>query len=299
VGDYEVGVKRWDHVLEFMKEHNFPPNRVIVIEGLRNFGDVLHTSMVVRHYRQTHNPRNTAIVWGISEKFYKEFGPYTEHVNCRVLPLPHTSPDVRQKWKKYLDKKGLAKCVFPCVAVSGWNIGGNIIDNVLKNAEIKKLHVPRNPFFPATADDHRWRDQFLKKNKINGNYAVLEYNSYTLSKPPHNATWSTEKYDQLVKLIKKPVVFIGSDSDPKLNHGIDGRGCTFRQAKSLIMKANMVIGCGSGLSVIACCENINNRLIEVNIGKPLCAKEIYHRENTSAVKSDDPNQLAEIINQSL
>ena len=48
--------------------YKWPIKDTIFIEGLKNFGDCLHVSMIVNHYRKT-NP-SSHIVWAISEKYF-------------------------------------------------------------------------------------------------------------------------------------------------------------------------------------------------------------------------------------
>lgn len=289
---YEIGVRRLNDVI---KQIQFPKDRTIFIEGLKNFGDTLHSSVVVRHFRKLHP--NHAIIWGISEKYYKQFKEAANAMGVVVFNLPHeATPEIRQNWKKEFAKLGLFKSIFPLCGVSGWDVGSNIVDAVMHNAGIKKLSVPKRPYFPHSGEDYAWHDRFSKKHDLKGGkYVVLEYNSYTLSKPPHEVTWNIDQYNELVKHLKCPVVFTGAASDPKLDHGIDARGCSWLQAKVMIERAGCLIGCGSGLSVLACAEGLSTYIIEINIGEPLTTKNIYGMPSIS-VKTEDPAKIAVAVN---
>lgn len=286
---FETIKKAVDHYKQFK------PNKIILIEGLRNFGDTLHSSMVVRHYRSQYP--NHLILWGISDKYWKEFNEYAQSVGVVVFPLPHSAePSDRQYWKSQSSNLGLFKSIFPLCAVSGYNHPGNIVDNVLINAGIKKLRVNRKPFFPHGIEDYRWCDKFIINNGLKGKkFIVLEYNSYTLSKPPHECTWSIEKYNKLLKMINYPVVWTGSSGDPELNGGIDARGCKWRQAKVLIERAACMIGCGSGLSVLSACDGMNTKVFEINIGPSLSLKNIY-KHNSVSLKTENPSLIAKAVN---
>lgn len=289
---YEEGIRRLNKVIE---QFDFPKDKIIFIEGLKNFGDTLHSSVVVRHYRKKFPDH--MIIWGISERYFKQFKESANAMGVVVFNMPHgaTNED-RQNWKKEFGTIGLYKSIFPLCAVSGWDVGGSIVDNVLHNADIKKLSVPRRPYMPHSGDDYAWHDRFCKKHNLKGGqYVVLEYNSYTLSKPPHNCTWPIDKYNELVKLIKCPVVFTGAESDPALDNGIDARGCTWLQAKVMIERAGCLIGCGSGLSVLACSEGLSTYVIEINIGNTLTVKSMYDMPSVST-KTDDPTKIASAIN---
>lgn len=277
--------KAKDTINKVISFYKWSINNTIFIEGLKNFGDCLHVSMVVNQYRKVFPDKH--IIWGVSEKYFEQFESYTAHVACVVFPLPHDmSPDDRRELKKWSESLGFYKVVFPCVSVSGWNKGGSIIDNVLANANITELKVPRRPVFPHEITDYQWHDQFIINNGLlNRPYIALEYNSYTLSKPPHNVTWSIDVYNRMLSKMDIPVVYMGSKDDPKLNYGFDARGCTWRQAKVMIQRAKLMVGCGSGLSVISACDDISTPLLEINIGDPISMKSCYGKQNAKSIRA--------------
>jgi hypothetical protein len=96
-------------------------------------------------------------------------------------------------------------------------------------------------------------------------------------------------------MLNYPVVWTASSEDPKLDKGIDARGCKWRQAKVLIERATCMIGCGSGLSVLAACDGMNTKVFEINIGPSLSLKNIYGH-NAKSIKTQNPGELAKIIN---
>ena len=277
--------------------YNWPIKDTIFIEGHRNFGDCLHVSMIVNHFRKVHPTSH--IIWAVSERYFEQFESFTAQVPCVVFPLPHDlTPDDRQEIKKWSSNIGFLKTIFPCVAVSGWTQSGNIVDNILFNAGIKELKVPRKPVFPHEIEDYQWHDQFIIKNGLLGRpYIVLEYNSYTLSKPPHNATWSIDTYNEMLSKFSIPVVYVGSLSDPKLNYGFDARGCTWKQAKVMIQRAKLMIGCGSGLSMLSACSDINTPLIEINIGDTINMKNCYGKQNSQSIHAKKYEQVIAKVNE--
>ena len=271
----------------------FPKNKIIFIEGLKNFGDVLHSSVVVRHYIKEY-PHHK-IIWGISEKYSSQFDEYSALTGATIISLPHdATPQIRQEWKRY--NFNIFKSIFPLCAVSGFDIAGNIVDNVLYNAGINKLSVPKKPYFPHGINDYQWHDQFCIKYGLKSKkYIVLEYNSYTLSKPPHNITWPIDKYDLMLKGMMFPVVWTAAKDDPPLEIGIDARGITWRQAKVMIERCGCVIGCGSGIGVLSCCEGLNPYILEINIGEALSLKNIYNA-NSESIRTDNPLEITNIVN---
>lgn len=291
-------VEKSKEIINKVIEHyKWPIKDTIFIEGLRNFGDCLHVSMVVNHYRKVYPDKN--IIWAVSERYFEQFEAFAIKVTCVIFPLPHDlTPEDRQEIKKWSDGIGFFKAIFPCVAVSGWSQPGNIIDNVLFNAGIKELKVPKKPVFPHDISDYQWHDQFIIKNGlVNRPYIALEYNSYTLSQPPHNATWTIDYYNEMLSKFGVPVIYMGSLSDPELKYGFDARGCTWRQAKVIIQRARLMLGCGSGLSVLSACEDIKTPLIEINIGEPLNMKSCYGKQNAQSVHTKKYEQVIDKINQ--
>jgi hypothetical protein len=289
--------KSKDIIKKVVDHYKWPIGETIFIEGLRNFGDCLHVSMIVNHYRKVY-PKSH-IIWAISEKYFEQFETYTVGIPCVIFPLPHDlTPGDRQEIKKWSSGLGFFKTIFPCVAVSGWTQSGNIIDNMLFNADIKELKVPRKPVFPHEITDYQWHDQFIIKNKLlNRPYIALEYNSYTLSKPPHNVTWSVDIYNKMLSKFIIPVIYMGSASDPKLNYGFDARGCTWRQAKIIIQRARAMIGCGSGLSVLSACGDIKTPLVEINIGDPLSMKSCYGKQSAQSIHTEKYEQITSKISE--
>ncbi len=283
-------------IKQVIANYKWPIGDTIFIEGHKNFGDCLHVSMIVNHYRNEYPKSN--IIWAVSEKYYEQFDSFAALIPCVIFPLPHgLEPSDRQELKKWVNGLGFKKVLFPCVAVSGWTQSGNIIDNVLFNADIKTLRVPRKPVLPHEITDYQWHDNFIIKNGLlNRPYIALEYNSYTLSKPPHNSTWSIDVYNEMLSKFSVPVIYMGSNADPKLNYGFDARGCTWKQAKVVIQRAKLMIGCGSGLSVLSACDDIKTPLIEINIGDPINMRNCYGKQNAKSVNAKKYDEIIAEVN---
>jgi len=184
----------------------------------------------------------------------------------------------------------------PLVGIWGWNVGGSIADNMFHNAGITALHVPRKPLLPVGIEDYAWSDEILRNyNLVGRKYGVLEYNSYSLSGPPHNAIKPPSWYNEMLSKVKYPVVFTGGKNDPPLNYGIDLRGCTFRQAKVMIMRSKLMVGCGSGLTMVACSDGVNVPIIELGIG-PAISMNSCRYGKSKIIKNIDATRVANAIN---
>jgi len=187
----------------------------------------------------------------------------------------------------------------PLVGIWGWNVGGSIADNVFYNAGITKLNVQRKPFLPVGIQDYAWSDDILRAHKlVSRKYGVLEYNSYSLSGPPHNAVNSIDWYNEMLSKVRHPIIYTGGKNDPPLRYGIDLRGCAFRQAKVMIMRSKLMIGCGSGLTMVACSDGMNVPLVEINIGDTISMNGCGYGKS-KIMKNPTPAQLADFINRTL
>ena len=235
---------------------------VIFVEHLRNFGDCMHSTVVIRHYRKV--IPDCTIVFGVSERYASEFDtlkntPEGPHF---VVGLPHGPqfPDdgpLRVAWTRYAATlPGVYKVVTPSVHPYGWACG-TIVDAVLHNAGIKKLEVPRRPILPIDIADYAWADQFMRHYQLTGPYITMEYISYSLK--PHSIDW----YTDVVRQLRVPVVALAGKGDPLVPGMIDARGCTYRQAKVLIMRSKCFVGCSSGNGLLAVSEGCETPMVEV------------------------------------
>jgi len=265
------------------------------VQTLKMFGDTLHGSIVVSHYAHT-KPRNVKLLWGISEKYIKE---YEEFLLADKLPLPHNmSNQERVQLAKRVERlPNVKKVIRPLVGIWGWNISGSIADNVFYNAGIQKLAVPRKPVLPVGIQDYAWSDQIMIKNNLR-KFGVLEYNSYSLSGPPHNAIKPASWYNEMLSKVRFPVVYIGSKDDPPLEYGFDLRGCTFRQAKVMIMRSKVMIGCGSGLTMVACSDGVNVPVYELGIGKTISMTGCGYGDS-KILDNKSTDSVARVLNQLL
>lgn len=227
------------------------PSPSVVIEMTRQLGDILHSTIVVRHVRKTEP--NAHVVWAIGEQYaqiFSTFGPELLGPHA-IAPMP-TLPayphdrDARVAWVRRSRALPGVRRAFGCgVHPWGWK-RGSIVDAVLVNAGIGKLSVPRRPFLPILASDRMAADDFLLKHAIKSPYVALEYESYSLG------TQAIAWFAEFVKLLRGiPVIALAAASAKPILGAIDGRGTPIRVTKSLIARSGCFVGVGSGLSVLA------------------------------------------------
>ena len=269
------------------------------VQTLKMFGDTLHGSIVVAHYN-TLKPIGTKLVWAMSERYVDE---YREYLSCDVkIALPHNmSNQERVELARAAEKlPNVIKVIKPLVGIWGWNTAGSIADNVFYNAKIASLNVARKPILPVGIQDYAWSDDVLKQFKLVGKkYGVLEYNSYSLSGPPHNAINPTSWYNEVLSKVIFPIVYTGGPKDAVLKYGRDLRGCAFRQAKIMMMRSKLMIGCGSGLTMVACSDGVNVPVIELGIGSSISMAGCGYSNNSTIINSKNPDVVANIINKAI
>lgn len=236
----------------------------------------MHSTVIIRHYRKVRP--DCVIIFGVSERFAPDFAtlkslPDGPHI---IVGLPHgpAFPDdgpIRVAWTRYAATlPNVVKVLTPSVHPYGWaqvashnrlgtRMGGSLVDAIFHNAGIKDkdLAVPRRPVLPVDIADYAWSDQFQAKHNLIGKFVTMEYISYSM--PGHDLNW----YADVVRQIRYPVVALAGLGDPLLPGAIDARGCTYRQAKVLIMRSKCFVGCASGNGLLASSEGCETPMVEV------------------------------------
>lgn len=259
----------------------FADKEATLVVQNRNFGDTLHSSVIVRHYKSLGNK----IIWAMSEKFVGEhrLNPYAD----KIVGLPHACErwgcSYRTRLQKHVDDM-FKMVIVPFGKFRKSAFLPDVASMYFDAAGIQKLSVPRRPIF-ATNNNDKHRSRMLQFD-----YVFIEH-VHT------RREWDIEGIRRVMNIIKLPVVYSGSMNDPELPGGIDHRGCTFREAKELIKRAKVFVGCGSGLSMIAASEGIRTPMIEVGVRFTIAAsgyrKTISVPENP--YRKPDPNRVAEAI----
>lgn len=237
-----------------------PP--VVIVEMHRQLGDVLHSTIVMRHIRAAHP--TAKLVWAISEAYGQTFEHFTPaelgpHAFALLPKLPDWPADgqYRIRWVRQAQSLPGVIRSFGCgVHPWGWK-RGSIVDAILENSGITSLAVPRRPWLPITPEDVAFADRFLAERGLS-RYVAMEYSSYSLQLPP------PEWYAEFVSRVQVPVVAIAGQAFPTVPGSIDGRATTFRQAKALIARSSCFLGGCSGLSVIAAAHGCEQPVVEIS-----------------------------------
>ena len=261
---------------------------VILIKSHSMMGDILHHSIIVRHYRKVYPDHK--ILWYMSNKYLEAFKYYPYASEIVGLPEKLTLNDRQILYSRLYNILG-DKLISGCVGVRGWNGPGSIADNFFLNAKIKKLAVPRRPVLPLGPEDHEWAKAFRKQHGLK-NFACMEYNSFSFERKIKGGIWPLEYYEEFLERAKFPIVWLAHQDAPTFKNGIDGRQSSWRQAAALIKTANLFIGCGSGLTMVAATEGIDTPIMEVNIGSTITMRGCKYK-NSFDLHKQTPKTLAE------
>lgn len=272
-------------------------NPLILVEGNRNQGDVLHHTVILNHYRTVH--KDACIVFLVGSDYHNahEFNPHAD----RVIPVPVMEPKERIAFRRWLLEefepkiKVIAPSIHPYREVwkeLNW-ILPNIADQYLANAGIKELACPKKLIVEITPDDKTWADNFLLKYRLKPKRVFgFEYKSY--SKRP---VWSVDHYMKFVKRLQARniscVCFCGEKEKPIFG-SISGAGISWRRTVAILSKIPIFIGCGSGVTMLAAAAIPQPKIVEVAISDSVSMKGCGYADSIR-LKELDPLMAADYL----
>jgi len=262
----QIAISLADKAKKFLLKSGKPT--LILVEGNRNQGDVLHHTVILHHYRTIYP--EACIVFIVGDVYYNahEFNPHAD----KIMAIPVMEPKERIALRKHLltfeadGIKIIAPSIHPYRAVwkeLEWTLP-NIADQYLKNAGIKELACPKRLIVKITKDDEEWADSFLRRNKLKSNATFgFEFKSY--SRTP---IWPPANYEKMVYKLKSKgincICFCGLKERP-IRYSISGAGVTWRQTVALLNRIPVFIGCGSGVTMLAAAAKNQPKIVEICI----------------------------------
>jgi len=258
--------------IAFLKRHHGSPK--ILIKQIRNLGDTLHLTPVIRHYRLKYPGAAIAFVVG---QWYHNIHEHNPHINGLFLADHNASPQQRLAlWPLIQNAKGIdikiVASIFPFGELYPQNkwCYETIADQYLHNAGIRDLKPLGGRALEAklAPDDVAFANRILEKHARN--VVVFEYHSY--SKPP---VWQANHFSQLASQLGThgiKCVSIAAAHEGLIQGTIDCRGITWRQSTAICSKAKAVVGVGSGITMLAAAANPQPRIIELGIANSVSMK---------------------------
>lgn len=258
----------------------------------KNAGDTCHGQPIIRYYK---NIPDSVLVFLTCEK-YKNIHELDTNIDA-IFTLPNEIDDkTRLKLWPVLKQNSDITAIIPAInpfralyKSNDW-CQDNIAKQYLYNAGV-----------PTTIDNHliiKVDDNDIKyASKVVGTIPkekliAIEYNSYSARR-----SWDLNKYVEFVNIANKHgyrCLSIAAAHEPKLQNTIDCRGCTWRQSVAIMSMVGNMIGCGSGLSVMASGARPSPMIYELNIPDNVTINNCGYAKSVN-VKKPTPETVFDYI----
>lgn len=258
-------------------------------------GDSMHGQPIIRHYKNVYP--NSVIVFMTEEK-YKNVHEYDINID-KIITLPNglDNKDRLALWpiiKSHKDIISIIPAINPFQALykeNSW-CHNNIADQYFHNAGILNLQPQGGRFLEVKYDDN---DKAVANKLITEDRSkliALEYVSY--STPP---VWKMNSYSSFVQTANKhgfKCISIAGKNEPLIPNTIDCRGTTWRQTVAILSKVGYIIGCGSGITVLAASSRPQPKIIELDIPENVTITGCQYA-NGILLKRPTPDMVMQII----
>lgn len=256
--------------IKFLKSQDRSPK--ILIKQIRNLGDTLHLTPVIRHYKLRFPKSVLAFVIG---QWYHNAHELNPDIDGLFLADHNATPQQRLKlWHTVMNARGvdikIIASIFPFGEVHAqnrWSLQ-TIGDQYLHNSGITNLRPlgGRQLVVNIGDDDRNFAKRVWERHNIK-KLVVLEFASY--SKEP---VWKLSHFRRLAQLLRERDVhcisICGAHEKP-VPGTIDCRGITWRQSTALLSTAKAIVGVGSGITMLAAAAQPQPRIIELDIDRPV------------------------------
>lgn len=246
----------------------------ILIKIARNMGDSLHGYPIIKHYRTLHP--DAAIAFLTEQKYHNVHETNPDIDRLFLLPNGMNPQERLRLWDPIKKNPKIDIAVVPAIHPFGavhpcntwsWpniadqyfaNAGCPVVDGKPEPAGGRRLRV-----FLKQAD-HDWAEGYIKKHKIDrSKFWIIECHSYSTA-----PIWNRQKYAQLVKQLSESGHRCATIAGPRegiIAGSLDARGISFRQSVALFERCAGMLGCGSGLTMLAAAAERQPRIIEIGI----------------------------------
>lgn len=269
----ERSSKAVNDAIKFLKSRNGSPK--ILVKQIRNLGDTLHLTPVIKHYKIKFPNSVLAFVTG---QWYHNAHEHNPYIDGMFLADHNATPQHRLRlWDKVMDARGIdikiIASIFPFGEVhpqNKWSLQ-TIADQYLHNAGIKNLQPlgGRDLIVNITDEDRRYIKMIWDRHKIR-KLVILEFVSY--SREP---VWKINHFRRLTHMLREKGIHCASICAAHENHipgTINCSGITWRQSAALCASAIAVVGVGSGITMLAAAAKPQPKIIELGIDFPVSMK---------------------------
>lgn len=268
----------------------------ILIKIAKNMGDTMHGQPIIRHYRNLHP--NAAIVYMVEEK-YRNVHEYDTNID-QIINLPNGLDNkVRLAlWDHIKQNKnidiGIVPAINPFQALHKENAWchKNIADQYFHNAGIPDLQPlgGRHIEVKYDAQDKAVADKLLVGREEK--FIAIEYVSYSTA-----PVWKMPIYIAFVQFAAQRgfrCLSIAGKHEPLIPGTLDCRGITWRQTAALLSKVQYVIGCGSGITVLAAASRPQPKILELDIPEDVTIAGCGYAQGI-LIKKPTPQSVLEMV----
>jgi ADP-heptose:LPS heptosyltransferase len=261
----DQAIKSVNAATEYLNNSGKSPK--ILVKIAKNMGDSMHGQPIIRHYRHLHP--NAAIVYMVEDK-YRNVHEYDTNID-QIVSLPNGLDNkVRLAlWDPIKSNKNIDIAIVPAInpfqalhKENAW-CHKNIADQYFHNAGIPNLQPLGGRHIEVKYDmqDKAVADKLLAER--GEKLIAVEYISYSTA-----PIWKMSTYTAFVQLAAQrgfKCLSIAGKHEPLIPGTIDCRGITWRQTAALLSKVQYVIGCGSGITVLAAAARPQPKILELDI----------------------------------
>jgi ADP-heptose:LPS heptosyltransferase len=268
-------------------------NPKYIIKIAKNAGDTCHGQPIIRHIKRT---TNANIVFMVCEK-YKNIHELNSDIS-QIITLPNDIDDktrlaIWPELKKHNDINVIIPAINPFRSQykqNDWSTN-DIVSQYLHNASIPVNTPYRYLSININNEDIQYAKTKLSNIKLNKTVAI-EYISYSSKR-----AWDNKKYQTLVDMLNKngySVISIAGRHENPLNNTINCCGSTWRQAVAILSNVKHVVGCASGISVLASATKVKPMIYELNVPDNVTIKNCRYADSIN-IKAPSPEIVFDCI----
>lgn len=259
-------------------------------------GDTMHGQPIIRHYRNLYP--NAAIVYMVEDK-YASVHEYDTNID-KVATLPNGLDNKTRLalWDRIKSNVQVDKAIIPAInpfqalyKQNAW-CHKNIADQYFHNAGILDLNPlgGREIEVKYDAQDKAVADRLLSGR--GSKLIALEYVSYSTA-----PVWKLPTYTAFVQLAAQrgyKCLAIAGKHEPLIPGAVDCRGISWRQTVALLSQVQYVIGCGSGITVLAAASRPQPKILELDIPEDVTIAGCGYAQGI-LIKKPTPQSVLEMV----
>ena len=269
----------------------------ILLEQNRNLGDTLHLTPIIRHFRIKYPDAAIAFLVGRPYSGAHEFNPHVDKIFCAPIMKPPGRIALRKHLLTFDDiTHVIAPSIFPYSAIwkeLQWSYS-DIATQYFANAGIgTQPEGGRKLVSQITDAEVTWARLFMEKHGLKRNRScIMEYNSYS-----GQPIWRSPEFTVFTRVMQAKgvkCISIAGKKERAINGSIDATGISWRRAVALMNVVGVMVGVGSGLTMLAASADNVPTIVELAIDDPVNMKGCGYADSIKLL-NPRPNEVANYI----